>query len=163
EVYKKNAGNNGLSQSFLNERTMWITGAVTGLLFGLHPLHVESVAWVAERKDLLCDCFFLLSITIHTYYVSEINETVFAGSASLFFNKKYLFTLGCFLLALLSKPMAVTLPFVLLILDWYPLRRIRSRKTLMTAFIEKLPFIVLSIISSLLTILAQKAGGTIET
>ena len=162
EVYKKTSGNNGLSQSFLNDRTIWITGAVTGLLFGLHPLHVESVAWVAERKDLLCACFFLLSITAHTYYVSEISETDSVDSASRFFNIKYLFSLGFFTLALLSKPMAVSLPFILLILDWYLFRRIRSLKTFTTAFVEKLPFIVLSLISSLLTILAQKAGGAME-
>ena len=74
EVYKKTSGNNGLAQPFLNDRTIGITGAVTGLLFGLHPLHVESVAWIAERKDLLCAFFFLLSILKYTQYVSEINN-----------------------------------------------------------------------------------------
>jgi tetratricopeptide (TPR) repeat protein len=67
-----------------------------------------------------------------------------------------------FALALVSKPMAVSLPIVLLILDWYPLQRIISLRTFKTAFIEKLPFIVLSIASSILTILAQKAGGAME-
>jgi tetratricopeptide (TPR) repeat protein len=162
EVFKKTAGRHGSSQSFLNDRTIGITGAVTGLLFGLHPLHVESVAWVAERKDLLCAVFFLLSITTYTYYASEITEKPFVDSASRFFNKKYFFTLGFFVLALLSKPMAVTLPFILLILDWYLFRRIQSLKTFWTAFIEKLPFLGLTLISSIITVLVQKAGGAME-
>jgi tetratricopeptide (TPR) repeat protein len=161
-VYRKTSENNGLSPSFLNDRAMWIAGAVTGLLFGLHPLHVESVAWVSERKDLLCACFFLLSITTYTYYVSEISETTSADFSLRYFNKKYLLCLVFFVLALLSKPMAVTLPFVLMILDWYLFRRMRSRQALRTAFIEKFPFFVLSLVSSLLTIMAQRAGETIE-
>ena len=161
-VYKRVAGNHVASQPFLSARTIGITGAVTGLLFGLHPLHVESVAWVAERKDLLCAIFYLLSITTYTHYVSEVSEKAFVGSASRFFNKTFFFTLGCFLLALLSKPMAVTLPFVLLILDWYPFRRIQSLKTFWAAFIEKLPFLALTLISSIITVMAQRAGGAME-
>jgi protein O-mannosyl-transferase len=161
-VYKKVAGKNGASPSFLNDRTIRITGVVTGLLFGLHPLHVESVAWVSERKDLLCALFFLLSITMYTNYLSVVdNETAQRNYAQRFFNKYYLFTFGFFILALLSKPMAVTLPFVLLILDWYPFHRIRSLKTFGTAFFEKVPFIALSLITSILTIVAQKAIGAI--
>ena len=159
EVYKKTAGNNRLSQAFLNDRTILITGAVTGVLFGLHPLHVESVAWVAERKDLLCAFFFLLSIIKYTQYVIEINETASPNSALRFYNTKYLFAIAFFILSLLSKPMAVTLPFVLLLLDWYLFGRIQSLKTFWIPFVEKLPFIALTLISSILTILAQKAGG----
>jgi tetratricopeptide (TPR) repeat protein len=126
-----------------------IAAATTGLLFGIHPLHVESVAWVAERKDLLCALFFLLSIMMYMSYVSH--KTF----------RTYLIPLVLFSLALLSKPMAVSLPFVLLIFDWYPFARITTIKTFKTVLIEKLPFIAISIGSSILTILAQKAGGAV--
>src|SRR5208283_719950 len=122
-----------------------VIAAVTGLLFGLHPLHVESVAWVSERKDLLCAMFFLLSTLAYTKYVSN------GGGLR---NKHYILVVFLFAFALLSKPMAVTLPAVLLILDWYPFNRIRSLKTLWAACIEKLPFIALSVASSVTTILA---------
>lgn len=149
---------------FLHERMILITGGVTGLLFGLHPLHVESVVWVAERKDLLCALFVLLSVTLYTKYVNSINnEPAEEKSALRFFNKQYFFALIFFILALLSKPMAVTLPFVLLILDWYPFERIQSLKTFRAAFIEKIPLIALSLISSVLTVLAQRAGGALAS
>jgi len=162
EVFKKTAGNRGVSPSFLNERSIGITGAVTGLLFGLHPVHVESVAWVAERKDLLCGFFFLLSIIKYTRYVSQISAPSSINTASRFFNKDYLCAIGFFILSLLSKPMAVSLPLVLLILDWYPFRRTKSLRTSWTAFIEKLPFLALTLMSAILTMFAQKAGGTME-
>jgi len=162
ESFNKTAENYKLSQPSLNDRTILITGAVTGLLFGLHPLHVETVAWVTDRKELLCAFFFLLTIYTYANYVSEIGISASTSSSLRFFNKKYLFAMGFFILSLLSKPMAVSLPFVLLILDWYPFGRIRSLKTFLAAFIEKLPFIILSLVLSILTILAQKAGGAME-
>jgi tetratricopeptide (TPR) repeat protein len=132
--------------------------ATAGLLFGIHPLHVESVAWIAERKDLLYALFFLLSVTAYTKYVSAVKcETGQKNPPSQFLNKYYLFTLGMFVLALLSKPMAVTLPLVLLILDWYPFNRIRHPGIFSPVFVEKIPFFALSLCSSILTILAQKA------
>src|SRR5208337_78591 len=131
-----------------------VIAAATGLLFGLHPLHVESVAWVSERKDLLCAMFFLLSTLAYTKYVS---------SGGGLWNKHYILVVLLFALALLSKPMAVTLPGVLLILDWYPFNRIRSMKTFLSACLEKLPLIALSLVSSVLTVLAQKAGGAIKS
>ena len=160
-VLKETSIKKGPSE-FLHERMMLITGGVTGLLFGLHPLHVESVAWVAERKDLLCALFVLLSITLYTKYVNSINNEPAEEKSSLrFFNKQYFFALVFFILALLSKPMAVTLPFVLLILDWYPFKRIQSLRTFRAAFIEKIPLIALSLVSSVLTVLAQRAGGAL--
>jgi protein O-mannosyl-transferase len=149
---------------FLSERTMLMAAGITGLLFGLHPLHVESVAWVAERKDLLCALFFLLSIMQYTAYVKTVvNESFFQESFARFFNRHYSFALGLFILALLSKPMAVTLPVVLLILDWYPFQRIKSFQTLRHAVAEKIPFFALSLFSSIITILAQRAGGAIRS
>ena len=140
-----------------DSRFTLIAAATTGLLFGIHPPHVESVAWVAERKDLLCGLFFLLSVMMYLRYV--ITETSQGNVVLRFFNKGYLFTLGFFFLALMSKPMAVSLPIVLLVLDWYPLKRIQSVRSFRSGLFEKLPFIALSLVSSVLTILAQKAGG----
>jgi hypothetical protein len=133
---------------FLEERAILIAAGATGLLFGLHPLHVESVAWIAERKDLLSALFFLLSVLAYT-------------RCSRIFDKHYFLALGFFLLALLSKPMAVTLPFVLLILDWYPFRKIQSLKTFRKALVEKVPFLLLSLFSSIVTVLAQRSGSAI--
>ncbi len=152
---------NGLPE-FLDERTILITGGVTGFLFGLHPLHVESVAWVAERKDVLCALFFLLSIIMYTRYVASISSKPLQKPLwSRFFNRQYLVALTFGILAVLSKPMAVTIPVVLLILDWYPYKRIQSSKTFLAALIEKIPFIALSCVSSVMTVLAQGAGGAI--
>jgi hypothetical protein len=150
--------------SFLTERSILIAAGVTGLLFGLHPLHVESAAWIAERKDLLCALFFLLSIIAYTKYASGAdNAPINNNRAPRFFNKRYLVTLGLFIFALLSKPMAVSLPVVLLVLDWYPFNRIQSGRTLWAACVEKLPFIALSLFSSIITVLAQRAGGAIQS
>ena len=146
----------------LNERMTLLVGGATGILFGLHPIHVESVAWVAERKDLLCALFFLLSMSAYAKYGTLAHaETPHPRSESRFLKKLYLLSLGSFTLALLSKPMAVTLPVCLLMLDWYPLKRIRSLRTFWLALVEKLPFFALSLVSSILTLLAQAAGGSI--
>lgn len=160
--------------SFLNDQTALMAAGATALLFGLHPVHVESVAWVSERKDLLCALFFLLSIISYTKY-GESRQSAVGGRQSdgegrgeargkkFFFNKHYLLALGFFTLALMSKPMVVTLPAVLLILDWYPFGRITSVKTLWATCVEKLPFFVLSLLSSIMTLLAQeRAMASVE-
>jgi tetratricopeptide (TPR) repeat protein len=129
---------------------------VTGLLFGIHPVHVESVAWISERKDVLCACFFLLSLFVYAGYAGTVSRHPYKSSS--FFgslNNKYLVSLGSFFLALLSKPMAVSLPAVLLILDWYPFGRLR-KGNVNAVLIEKTPFILLSAVSSFITILAQQ-------
>jgi len=81
-------------------------------LFALHPLHVESVAWVAERKDVLSAFFFFITLILYDWYVKRPGY------------RRYLFTLFAFALGLMSKPMLVTLPFVLLLMDYWPLQRI---------------------------------------
>jgi tetratricopeptide (TPR) repeat protein len=86
-------------------------------LFALHPLHVESVAWVAERKDVLSTFFWLLTMWAYVWYV----EVPGLG--------RYLLTLVCFILGLMAKPMLVTLPFVLLLLDYWPLHRWRLNRS----------------------------------
>ncbi|MCL4475197.1 MAG: tetratricopeptide repeat protein [Nitrospirae bacterium] len=136
-----------------------ITAAfVTAMLFGIHPLHVESVAWVSERKDVLCALFFLLSLLSYLRYASgtgrEMNPMPFT-------HKYYRFAFAFFLLALLSKPMAISLPLVLLILDWYPLGRFWGRGAMRSLFAEKLPFLILSALSGIVTVLAQLYGGAV--
>ena len=153
----------------------FIAAGVTGLLFGIHPVHVESVAWVAERKDLLCALFYLLSVLAYLRYAAAIllqgakdnvqraeRKEQGAVSSVRYAPGPMLCALCFFILALLSKPMAVSLPLVLLILDWYPLNRVDSLKTFRAAFIEKLPFIFLSVISSILTIMAQNAEKAMQ-
>jgi len=121
-------------------------GALTAvLLFAVHPLHVESVAWVSERKDVLSAFFFLLSILAYLRYTEKGHRSRYYG-----------LTLIAFCLALLSKPMAVTLPVVLLILDYYPLRR--DDNGWARLIIEKIPFFALSFASAIVTLWAQRVG-----
>lgn len=117
---------------------------LTALFFAIHPLHVESVAWASERKDVLCAAFFLLSLIVYISYAKNKGA------------KNYIACLIFFILALLSKPMAVSLPLILLVLDYYPLNRL-SRSTLL----EKTPFLFFSIISAALTVWAQSEGGAL--
>ncbi len=131
--------------------TVLITAGVTGLLFGLHPLHVESVAWVSTRTDLLYSFFFLVSIMTYASYRPDKSA------------RAYLLSLVFFALALMSKPMAVTLPLVLLLLDWYPFGRISTPKSMVPLLVEKVPFIALSVLVSVVTFRGQKALGAIST
>jgi Flp pilus assembly protein TadD len=119
--------------------------AVSALLFGLHPLHVESVAWISERKDVLSGFFFLLALISYVRYASSSGKRRLHYCASLLF----------FLLALMSKPMAVTLPVVLLILDYYPLKR----RPFKTAILEKVPFGILALFSAVMTLAAQTTAS----
>jgi protein O-mannosyl-transferase len=129
--------------------------AMVAALFGWHPLHVESVAWVAERKDVLSTFFFFLTIWMYLRYVEE-----FKVQSSKF---KVFYGLSLFLFAsgLMSKPMLVTLPFVLLLLDYWPLERfgpgVRTRLV-----VEKLPFLALSAVSCVVTYVVQKSGGAVS-
>ncbi len=117
------------------------------VLFGIHVQHVESVAWVAERKDVLSLFFLLPTLIAYLYY---------AGNAAAGVHKPllYSFSLCGFLLALASKVMMMTIPVVLILLDVYPLRRLRWNKSSVykVVFIEKLPFFALSILASILTV-----------
>jgi hypothetical protein len=161
EAFRKASNGKDLSLRFLDDRTMCVAAAAAGLMFGLHPLHVESAAWVAERKDLLCAFFFMLAVISYIRYAGSMNVRAVIKAAPRFFDKNYLLSLTFFVLSLMSKPMAVTLPVILLLLDWHPLKRIQSIKAFLPVLIEKLPFIVLSLISSIVTVLAQKSEGAI--
>jgi tetratricopeptide (TPR) repeat protein len=133
-----------------------IAGIVTALLFGIHPVHVESVAWVSERKDVLSAFFFLLSVLAYLKYTSsrDSKRSISYGACLLLFT-----------MALMSKPMAVTLPVVLLILDYYPLGRLSLEGGLKGArwlLLEKVPFFVLSLLSSLITLWTQHADEALQ-
>jgi tetratricopeptide (TPR) repeat protein len=143
--------------------TLWRSAAVAAL-FAWHPLHVESVAWVAERKDVLCAFFSLVTFWAYGRYVTSArpsNEKLEIRNPKSEGNPKswYCLTLFFFALALMSKPMVVTLPFVLLLLDYWPLRRIElpitNHQLLFRLIFEKVPFLVLSAITCVLTINAQ--------
>ncbi len=121
--------------------------AFVAALFAVHPLHVESVAWVAERKDLLSAFFAFLAIGAYCSFTQNSKKIFYWGAVLLF------------ALGLMAKPMLVTLPFVLILLDWWPLGRLRPQMgitQLRTQFREKLPFLILSLMSSVLTIFAQQ-------
>src|SRR5512143_1833419 len=140
----------GRGAFLLSQRSLLIVAGVAGLVFGLHPIQVESVAWVSERKNLLCALFFFLSLIAYARYV-QAEDRSGARPAVRFFNRKYVSSLALFVLALLSKPMAVTLPVVLILLDWHPFRRIQSMAALRAALVEKLPFFALTAASSVIT------------
>lgn len=127
-----------------------VASSVTALLFGLHPLHVESVVWISERKDVLYSFFFLLSTLSYLKYASS------RGYGN------YALALLFFALSIMSKPMAVSLPIVLLILDYYPLNRFAGfRNNIWNSrwlFLEKLPFFIVSLLSAVLTMHAQKSS-----
>ena len=124
--------------------------AFIAALFALHPLHVESVAWVAERKDVLSTLFWLLTMLVYARYA----ERPSAG--------RYMAVLILFAVGLLAKPMLVTLPFVLLLLDYWPLGRFsRPGFTIKLALLEKFPLFILSVVSSVITFIVQQRGGAV--
>jgi hypothetical protein len=152
----------------------WRSAVVAGL-FAWHPLRVESVAWISERKDVLSGFFFLLTLWMYVLYVKKgippvaVTKDVAKrpdGSTGppgkIFFN----FSLLCFILGLLAKPMLVTTPFILLLLDFWPLDRCQAAgrdfsrtQTAKRLLSEKWPFFFLSAVVGVITFLAQQAGG----
>jgi protein O-mannosyl-transferase len=141
--------------------------AVVAALFAWHPLRVESVAWVAERKDVLSLCLGLLCLLAYTKHArksSNASRTTDHGPRTTGF---YWLALGFFALGLMAKPMLVTLPFVMMLLDWWPLRRVTSdrwqvtRNTWRRLLLEKLPFFLLMVVSCILTYLAQRSQAVV--
>ncbi|MEW6657611.1 MAG: tetratricopeptide repeat protein [Thermodesulfobacteriota bacterium] len=148
-------------------RALWPSAAVAAL-FALHPLHVESVAWVAERKDVLSTFFWLLALWAYAVYVA---------APSLL---RYLAVVLAFALGLMTKPMVVTLPFVLLLLDYWPLGRVpggpgaapgvagtgdpqpvAAKRVYWQLLQEKIPLLALTVLSCLITVAAQKGSGAV--
>jgi protein O-mannosyl-transferase len=122
--------------------------ALVAALFALHPLHVESVAWVSERKDVLCTLFWMLTMLGYARYARMPSF------------RTYLLVLIPFILGLMAKPMLVTLPFVLLLLDFWPLAR---REKPIMLFREKVPLLALSAMASLVAWLAQANVGALSS
>jgi Flp pilus assembly protein TadD len=137
-------------------------------LFAVHPQHVESVAWIAERKDVLSAFFWLLTVTTYLRYVR-------AGQKQIGRRREYVILCVLFFLGLMAKPMVLTLPFVLLLLDYWPLNRISFGQQHMTAskqkqsstfralLLEKVPLFVLSSLSIAITYVAQWKGGAVSS
>ncbi len=134
--------------------------AFVAVLFAIHPLHVESVAWVAERKDVLSTFFWMLTMAAYIHYVEHPR----LGS--------YLAVLTCFALGLMAKPMLVTLPFVLLLLDYWPLRRfeesgkvtgrgVAQSSALGPLLVEKIPLFALAALACIVIFIAQLKGGAV--
>lgn len=120
--------------------------AFAAFVFALHPLHVESVAWIAERKDVLSGLLAMLTLYAYVAYVQHPGR------------RRYWITLGLFSLGLMAKPMLMTLPLILLLLDLWPLERQRTWKLLW----EKLPFFVLALADGIITVLVQGAAGAVK-
>lgn len=136
--------------------SLWAS-AFTAALFALHPVHVESVAWASERKDTLSAMFWLLTMWAYLWHSARPNAL------------RYLIVLAAFSLGLMSKPMVVTLPFVLLLLDYWPLNRTRltpeksniPKQSLRFLIFEKVPLLAAAAISCIITYLVQQHGGAV--
>lgn len=136
---------------------------VVAALFALHPLHVESVAWVTERKDVLSTMFWMLTLLTYILYAKKTGML------------RYLTVIAFFILGIMSKPMLVTLPFVLLLIDYWPLGRINlgqnvpscnidmKKQTASFLIIEKIPLFLITVGSSILTYIAQNSYKTVAT
>ena len=133
------------------------TGAVwrsflVATLFAVHPLNVETVAWVAERKSLLCSLFSLLTLAAYGWYVRRPGW------------RPYFAMVAAFALALMSKPMAVSLPLLMLLFDYWPLRRdesVHGARRWLNLFREKLPLFLMTAGSCVVTVIAQHSGGAV--
>lgn len=141
--------------------------SVVAAFFALHPLHVESVAWISERKDVLSTLFWFLTLILYQRYIQRPIVS------------RYLLCLLCFVLGLMAKPMLVTVPFMLLLLDYWPLGRLSigsaqssttsnkfeplQYRSFSNLLLEKMPFFILSAVSCIITIIAQREGGAVES
>ena len=141
---------------------VWATNRVgpslfVAALFAVHPINVESVAWIAERKNVLCTFFFFLTLWAYGWYSKKPDW------------QRYLAVLGLFAAGLASKPMVITLPFVLLLLDYWPLARAdaassgATKKTWSELVIEKAPLFLMSAASAIITMHAQRIGGAVRS
>jgi tetratricopeptide (TPR) repeat protein len=178
QLYGMNAGGHHLTSVILHSGNTLLlflllrrlTGApwrsaLAAFLFALHPLHVESVAWVSERKDVLSTFFMLLALLAYRRFTLERHPGAY-GLTILFFA-----------LGLLAKPMLVTFPFLLLLLDFWPLARLGrgdpdkggrdafspTLQSLRPLLLEKIPFFILGLLFSVVTLLAQSQGGAVSS
>lgn len=133
---------------------MWRSACVAAL-FAVHPLHVESVVWVAERKDVLSTLLLMLTLWAYVAYLRPKRFTI----------ARYLVVLGLFALALMAKPMVVTLPVVMLLLDVWPLRRVtmRDRSGWALVVVEKVPLVMLAGAATVAAIVTQQGAGAMRS
>ena len=147
-------------------RATW-RSLILAALFGLHPLRVESVAWVAERKDVLSAFFGLLCLMAYARYAGKSNVQSPKSKVQCPKSKGFYFlALLFFALGLMSKPMLVTLPCVLLLLDYWPLQRFKvqgSAFRVQSLVLEKIPFFALAVAASVVTFVTQNQGGAVMT
>ena len=168
QLYGPNAGGYHLTNLILHILStlllFWLFNRMTGAiwkssfvaaLFALHPLHVESVAWISERKDVLSAFFWMMTLCLYVYYTEK--PVI----------RRYLSVLFCFVCALMSKPIVITLPLIMILLDYWPLGRFQSQKiegnmtgvalekVSLKLLWEKIPFFVLSAVFSIITFYAQ--------
>ena len=123
---------------------------IVAALFAVSPINVESVAWVAERKNVLCTFFFLLGLGAYGWYAKRPGV------------QRYLAVMAFFVLGLMSKPMVITFPFVLLLVDYWPLERMQGGN-LDRLVLEKTPLMALSAGSAIITMIAQRSGGAVRS
>lgn len=129
-----------------------ISAFLVAMLFAIHPMHIESVAWVAERKDVLSTFFFLLTLFFYVAHAHAHHR-----------RPVYWFAVWLFMVfAFMSKSMTLTLPFVMLIMDWWPLQRLGSANW-RRLLAEKVPFFLLATVVALITYMAQKQGGALTS
>jgi protein O-mannosyl-transferase len=134
--------------------------AFVAAVFAIHPLHVESVAWISERKDVLSGVFFMLTLLAYCYY-ARIQDSERSRTRFFLHSRSYWLALLLYVLGLMSKPVLVSLPFVLLLLDWWPLRRItihNPRFRIRQLLWEKSPFLLLSAACCALTISSHEGA-----
>jgi tetratricopeptide (TPR) repeat protein len=138
---------------------MWATNrlwpsVLVAALFAVHPVNVESVAWIAERKNLLCTFFFFLTLWAYGWYVKKRDW------------KRYLLVSVLFAAGLASKPMVITLPFVLLLMDYWPFQRMTPTSgptPWRRLILEKIPLFAMSTASAVITMHAQRSGGAVRS
>jgi hypothetical protein len=176
KLYGMNAGGHHLTNLFIHiantlmlffvfrkmTGALWQSGFVTAL-FALHPLHVESVVWISERKGVLSTFFWFLTMCAYCRYTEQPGFI------------RYVVVFFFFVLDLMSKPMLVTLPFVLLLMDYWPLKRlqmgqaggeggIKARKaSIFHLVVEKIPFFILAVIVSIAAFVTQQKGGAVPS
>ena len=131
-----------------SKRSLWAS-AFVGAVFAVHPLHVESVAWITERKDVLFAFFWILAMWAYLRYSERPSPS------------RYLPVMALFAFSLMSKPMAVTLPLALLLLDLWPLGRLRRVRDATGLIIEKLPLFALSLGATAIAYLSAQKGGAV--
>lgn len=137
----------------LTDRAVVVGSISAALFFGLHPLRVESVVWASERKDVLCMFFMITSLWMYLRYAAK---RMFKSNVSFWRFWEFRTALLLAVLALMSKPTAVSLPLILCVIDYYPLKRTNDRYGFIYSLNDKMPFIILSVTSAVVTLFAQQ-------